>query len=96
MNPYLQYFIGLTEYRQTAPFDPSMVSRFRQRLTEEMLQDVNDVITGRKTAEQIAREADNHNENHDDESGEGSRGSGGDGSDSGIKGEPNGGTLTSN
>ena len=51
MNPYLQYFIGLTEYRQTAPFDPSMMSRFRQRLTAEMLQDVNDVMTGRKTVE---------------------------------------------
>ena len=24
MNPYLQYFIGFTEYSQTAPFDPSI------------------------------------------------------------------------
>lgn len=93
MNPYLQYFIGLTEYRQTAPFDPSMMSRFRQRLTAEMLQDVNDVITGRKTAEQITRDADNHDEDHDGSSGEGSGGSGGDGSDSGTKEAPNGGTL---
>ena len=29
MNPYLQYFIGLTEYRQTAPFDPGMMPRFQ-------------------------------------------------------------------
>ena len=65
MNPYLQYFIGLTEYRQTAPFDPSMMSRFRQRLTAEMLQDVNDVISGRKTAEQIAAESEDHDEDHD-------------------------------
>ena len=93
MNPYLQYFIGLTEYRQTAPFDPSMMSRFRQRLTAEMLQDVNDVITGRKTAEQIAGEADNQDEGHDDDSGEGSGGSGGEGSDSETEEAPNGGTL---
>ena len=93
MNPYLQYFIGLTEYRQTAPFDPSMMSRFRQRLTTKMLQDVNDVITGRKTAEQIAAEADEHDEGHDDDPGEGSRGSGGEGRDSGTKEEANGGTL---
>lgn len=85
MNPYLQYFIGLTEYRQTAPFDPSMMSRFRQRLTVELLQDVNDVITGRKTAEQIIRDADNHDEDHDDHSGEGTGGSGGDGIDSETK-----------
>ena len=74
MNPYLQYFIGMTEYRQTAPFDPSMMSRFRQRLTPEMMQDVNDVIIGRKTAEQIANES----ENHDDDSGDNSPGGGGD------------------
>ena len=89
MNPYLQYFIGLTEYRQTAPFDPSMMSRFRQRLTPEMLQDVNDVITGRKTAEQIAREADDHDEDHDDDSGAGIGGSGVEDSESEVKDEPN-------
>ena len=44
MNPYLQYFIGMTEYRQAAPFDPSMMSRFRQRLTTEMLQDVKYIL----------------------------------------------------
>ena len=71
MNPYLQYFIGMTEYRQTAPFDPSMMSRFRKRLTPELLQDINDVITGRKTAEQIAREADEHDKGHEDDSGKG-------------------------
>ena len=74
MNPYLQYFIGMTEYRQRAPFDPSMMSRFRQRLTPEMMQDVNDVIIGRKTAEQIANES----EDHDDDSGDNSPGGGGD------------------
>ena len=95
MNPYLQYFIGLTEYRQTAPFDPSMMSRFRQRLTTKMLQDVNDVITGRKTAEQIVAEAEDHDDghDHDDDPGEGSGGSGGEGGDSGTKEEANGGTL---
>ncbi len=71
MNPYLQYFICMTEYRQTAPFDPSMMSRFRKRLTPELLQDVNDVITGRKTAEQVAREADEHDKSHEDDSGKG-------------------------
>ena len=92
MNPYLQYFIGLTEFRQTAPFAPSMMSRFRQRLTPEMLQDVNDVIAGRKTAEQIADESDDH-----DDSGDGSSGSGSEGGQSETKRapreEPNGGTL---
>jgi hypothetical protein len=59
-----------------------MMSRFRQRLTAEMLQDVNDVISGRKTAEQIAAESEDHDEDHDDHSGEGTGGSGEDGSGS--------------
>ncbi len=61
MNPYLQYFLGLPEYRQTAPFDPSMMTRFRQRLRPEMLQEVNDVIIGRKRAEDVGKDP------HDDD-----------------------------
>lgn len=61
MNPYLQYFLGLPEYRQTAPFDPSMMTRFRQRLTPELLQEVNDVIIGRKKAEDVGKDS------HDDD-----------------------------
>lgn len=47
MNPYYQYFIGLREYRYEAPFDASMLTRFRQRITPEMLSWINDRITGR-------------------------------------------------
>ena len=36
MNPYLQYFLGLHEYRYECPFDPSMMTRFRQRITPEI------------------------------------------------------------
>lgn len=51
MNPYLQYFLGLREYRYECPFDPSMMTRFRQRITPEMLSWVNDQVIERKTAE---------------------------------------------
>lgn len=47
MNPYLQYFIGLQEFQYETPFDPSMMTRFRQRITPEMLDWVNDRIIGR-------------------------------------------------
>ena len=47
MNPYLQYFIGLPAFQYSAPFDSSMMKRFRQRITPEMLDWVNDRITGR-------------------------------------------------
>ena len=47
MNPYLQYVIGLSAFQYSAPFDSSMLTRFRQRITPEMLDWVNDRITGR-------------------------------------------------
>ena len=47
MNPYLQYFIGLEKFQYSSPFDASMMTRFRQRITPEMLDWVNDRITGR-------------------------------------------------
>ena len=31
-NPYLQYFIGLPEFQEKAPFDHSLMTRFRKRL----------------------------------------------------------------
>ena len=51
------------------------------------------MITGRKTAEQIVAEAEDHDERHDDDSGEGPGGSGGEGSQAEVKDEPNKGTL---
>ena len=49
MNPYLQYFWGLQEYRYECPFNASMMTRFRQRIKPEMLSWVNDQIIGRTT-----------------------------------------------
>ena len=43
-NPYLQYFLGFSEYRDTASFDASMLVYFRQRLNLELLTQVNDAV----------------------------------------------------
>ena len=43
-NPYLQYFIGLKEFTTEPPFDPSLMPRFRKRITPEMLKKANDSI----------------------------------------------------
>ncbi len=40
-NPYLQYFIGRNSYQNEAPFDPSMMVHFRQRISSDMLQKIN-------------------------------------------------------
>ena len=36
-NPYFQYFIGLSGYKDEIPFVPSLLVEFRKRLTEEVL-----------------------------------------------------------
>ena len=66
MNPYLQYFLGLHEYRYECPFDPSMMTRFRKRITPEMLNWVNDQVIGRKAAEE--KEETTTNDDPDDAS----------------------------
>lgn len=47
-NHYLQYFIGLPEYRDEVPFDPSMMVHFRKRFDAKTLQEINEVICGVK------------------------------------------------
>ncbi len=40
-NPYLQYFIGLSSYSNEAPFDPSMLCHFRQRINIDLVNKIN-------------------------------------------------------
>jgi hypothetical protein len=41
-NPFLQYFVGLTEYQSEQVFDPSLMVRFRKRFTAEILAEINE------------------------------------------------------
>lgn len=43
-NPYLQYFIGLSEYSNEAPFEASMMVHFRKRLNLEIVGRINEEI----------------------------------------------------
>lgn len=43
-NPYLQFFLGLSEYRDSAPFDSSMLVHFRKRLTLELVGRINEAV----------------------------------------------------
>ncbi len=40
-NPYLQYFIGQLSYSNEVPFDPSLLVHFRQRISAELVNQVN-------------------------------------------------------
>jgi hypothetical protein len=43
-NPYLQYFVGLSEYRKEAVFAPSLFVDIRRRMGEEVFSHFNQVV----------------------------------------------------
>lgn len=43
-NPYFQYFIGLPGYQTKAPFAPSLLVEFRRRLSDDILNEINEMI----------------------------------------------------
>ena len=51
-NPYLQYFLGLHEFRQTALFNPSMMVYFRSRFSQQHHRRINEKIIQPATGEQ--------------------------------------------
>ena len=43
-NPYLQFFIGLKEFQEKAPFSASVLVDFRKRFSSEFLSEINELI----------------------------------------------------
>ena len=43
-NPYLQYFCGFECYTMDPPFDASMMTHFRKRISPEMIRRINDLV----------------------------------------------------
>lgn len=43
-NPYLQFFIGLNEYRDDPPLDSTVLAEFRKMISVEMLQEINNML----------------------------------------------------
>jgi len=41
-NPYLQYFIGQTYYSNEAPYDASLLVRFRERINANLVNQINE------------------------------------------------------
>jgi IS5 family transposase len=56
-NPYLQYFLGFSEYRDSPPFDPSMLVHFRKRLSLEFVNQVNEAVVQQMLGEESTEEA---------------------------------------
>jgi IS5 family transposase len=53
-NPYLQYFLGFHEFRDTAPFDPSMFVYFRKRFDLEQLNQINEALVRAEQQEEAS------------------------------------------
>lgn len=64
-NPYLQYFIGMMEYNdEQAPFDPSLMTHFRKRFSQDILSEINEwILHGRP--EEDACDSDNDDDEPD-------------------------------
>lgn len=45
-NPYLQFFVGLPAFIKESPFDASLMTHFRKRLGKDIINEVNEMITG--------------------------------------------------
>jgi IS5 family transposase len=50
-NPYYQYFIGLSGYQKTAPFEASVLVAFRKRISATMLMEINECLLENATKE---------------------------------------------
>jgi len=50
-NPYLQYFIGRSAYSNEAPFDSSLLVRFRERITGNLVNQVNERMVNKNQLE---------------------------------------------
>ena len=46
-NPYLQYFIGQSNYSNELAFDPSLLVHFRQRISPNLIKKVNERMVKR-------------------------------------------------
>ena len=66
-NPYLQYFLGLSEYTDEELFHPSMMTHFRKRFDQDTLAQINERIVA-KTMEPGDTKADTATEDRDNDS----------------------------
>jgi len=55
-NPYLQYFIGMEDFRTTKPFDPSLMVHFRKRINLEEIDMLNEKIVLNKIKSKINKQ----------------------------------------
>lgn len=64
-NPYLQYFLGLTQYEDKAAFHPTMFVHFRKRFSEDIIIRINELVA-MTAIEAISKKTDKNDAKDDD------------------------------
>lgn len=67
-NPYLQYFCGFESYGLSSPFDASMMTYFRKRISVDMIQKINDIVFCQEALERSDNPEDSADEEEDEPS----------------------------
>lgn len=65
-NPYLQYFLGFSEYKDEVPFDHSLMTHFRKRFDKDTLKDINESIVRNALEQDEPPKEKVHDDNNDD------------------------------
>jgi IS5 family transposase len=65
-NPYLQYFLGYKEYKDEAPFHPTMFVHFRKRIGKKTLSEISEVITKKALSQAMKPSEENPPDDKDD------------------------------
>jgi IS5 family transposase len=65
-NPYLQYFLGFSEYKDEVPFDHSLMTHFRKRFDKDKLREINESIV-RNALQQDEQSQDKTPDDNDDD-----------------------------
>jgi hypothetical protein len=68
-NPYLQFFLGFKEYKDEAPFHPTMFVHFRKRIGKKTLAKINEAIAKKALAQSIKASEKKAGNDKDDEPG---------------------------
>ena len=67
-NPYIQYFLGYSEFRLNPSFDASTMVHFRKRISFDMTKDINEMLRKKMEVEQAqCQENGQNNDDNDDD-----------------------------
>jgi hypothetical protein len=64
-NPYIQYFLGYSEFRLNPTFDASTMVHFRKRISFDMTKEINEMLR-KKMEEEHAQRQENKEDSDDD------------------------------